>query len=1500
MLLRKRGWKSVICVLLCVAMMLSLGVTAFAGNADPSTLETAERALVLDYGFESIENGVVEDRSGNQFDGQLSGDQAALAGGVTGNGLALNGGYVRIPAKAIQGLTDVTISAQVYIKNLTPHSDYNGEAAIVKPTTLLFAGVADHSKSYAMLNTQSFDFDTFHEGCGWTINTPSYNEVRMAAAVDQHPAEGKWSDLAMVQEGTTVRVYLDGQLVREQTGVTAHLGDVYVDENTPVYIGRSDWGDFAPDGVIDNFRIYNYAMTAEELPRTDLVLDYEFEALEDGKVRDLSGNGFDGEVAGTAALTEAATGMGLNLEGAGDYVRVPAAVLKDLTDASIVGQVKLSSLMDVTGLFAGGSASGTFMSLNAKGIYAPEAGYQEGFTYAIQGKSGTQRRPTAKLEDVVPAGEWCTFAWVQSGSTVSLYLNGTLVATGDVGGDTLRDIYVNDETELYLGKPLDNWGDPKSYGIFDSFRIYSRALDASEIPGKPVEPEPPYVPTPFEEQVDYIQRAVNYLMNDGDALPQAKLDGVSVAWTLLEGDAEIRDGKLCKTETSQERQPVRLQAEVSMEGEQTQTLTFDHVTLMDPYVGYILSFFGVNGWENTDTTDAENFRIAYSYDGLHWSALNNNEAIVKPTKTVNDQGDPADAAALRKRVRDPFIMRNKDGSFTLMATQGWDHPNLFFWHSDDLTTFENERLIKVVSSSNGAGATGGRAWAPEGTYDPITDQYYVYWSDPNGNGGRSCTYYNTSADLETFSEVGVLFDPQGRHIDANIIKFDGTYYMDYRSYLGAYNTEGLDGIRMAKATKLGDRTFTSYTGDLNPWRSDSAAEGSFLFKVNGENRWYLYWDYNDIHQFGVMETTNLDSGEWTSLGINKNMPSDNVRHGGCTPVTQKELDAILEKWNPDGEALTVKEVESFDDISVTEAVAFADLNLPETAEVLLSNGKKVRANVDWSGEYQPGVSGSYPLTGTLSFSDEVKQSVKAASITSTRTASLTVAADIQTVQVSGVSLDKQTLELKAGESSALTAVVMPETATDKSVSWESSDESVASVENGTVTAKKPGTAVITVKTNDGGKTASCTVTVSCAHTELTAHAAKAATCTEAGSKAYWTCECGKWFYDAEGKTEITDHNDVILNALSHDFSDAWSSDDNEHWHECSRCDAVDAKAAHTWNEGEITTPATETENGVKTFTCTVCDRTKTEIIPAIGHQHKATFVAGKAATCHETGLKDAWYCAGCGKYFAEEACTTEIDRVIAVDPTNHVGETELRNAKVPTYTEDGYTGDTYCLGCGAMLAKGQVIPATGGSGIILPILPVNPGTPSYELPFVDVPEGEWYYESVYYAWDAGLINGTSPTTFRPDNTLTVAEAIKLAAALHQLESEGKVTLRNGQVNWYDTYVAYAVKEGIIEAKYQRYTVSQMNAPATRREFVHILHGALDDYAAINAIGENAIPDVKTGDTYAAEIYDFYRAGILTGSNAQGTFHPESSIKRSEVAAILIRMYDPSMRLEKTL
>lgn len=81
------------------------------------------------------------------------------------------------------------------------------------------------------------------------------------------------------------------------------------------------------------------------------------------------------------------------------------------------------------------------------------------------------------------------------------------------------------------------------------------------------------------------------------------------------------------------------------------------------------------------------------------------------------------------------------------------------------------------------------------------------------------------------------------------------------------------------------------------------------------------------------------------------------------------------------------------------------------------------------------------------------------------------------VLVTGVSLDKTSAELEVGDTLTLTATVAPDTATNKNVSWSSSAEKVATVENGTVTAVAVGTADITVKTTDGGKEATCTITV---------------------------------------------------------------------------------------------------------------------------------------------------------------------------------------------------------------------------------------------------------------------------------------------------------------------------------------------------------------------------------------------------------------------------------------
>jgi len=97
------------------------------------------------------------------------------------------------------------------------------------------------------------------------------------------------------------------------------------------------------------------------------------------------------------------------------------------------------------------------------------------------------------------------------------------------------------------------------------------------------------------------------------------------------------------------------------------------------------------------------------------------------------------------------------------------------------------------------------------------------------------------------------------------------------------------------------------------------------------------------------------------------------------------------------------------------------------------------------------------------------------SIIDTKTFNVTKPSEI--IRVTGVTLDKTSLSLQVGSTYQLTATVYPDNATNKNVTWTSSNSSIATVDNGLVTAKAIGTAVITVTTEDGNKTASCTVTV---------------------------------------------------------------------------------------------------------------------------------------------------------------------------------------------------------------------------------------------------------------------------------------------------------------------------------------------------------------------------------------------------------------------------------------
>lgn len=186
--------------------------------------------------------------------------------------------------------------------------------------------------------------------------------------------------------------------------------------------------------------------------------------------------------------------------------------------------------------------------------------------------------------------------------------------------------------------------------------------------------------------------------------------------------------------------------------------------------------------------------------------------------------------------------------------------------------------------------------------------------------------------------------------------------------------------------------------------------------------------------------------------------------------------------------------------------------------------------------------------------------------------------------------------------------------------------------------------------------------------------------------------------------------------------------------------------------------------------------------------------------------------------------------------------------------------------------------------------------------FIDVYGHDWYFDYVVSAVERGLINGKTADTYVPAGSLTLAETVKLAAVMHQLYHTGKVSLTGSGLNWYTPYVEYAVANRIVDAAFLGYDRDAMNSAVSRREFVDIFYDALPEsrYTAINSVADNAIPDVKTGDANASEIYTFYRAGILTGSDGYGTFHPADGILRREVAAILSRMFDDSLRQSITL
>ena len=218
-----------------------------------------------------------------------------------------------------------------------------------------------------------------------------------------------------------------------------------------------------------------------------------------------------------------------------------------------------------------------------------------------------------------------------------------------------------------------------------------------------------------------------------------------------------------------------------------------------------------------------------------------------------------------------------------------------------------------------------------------------------------------------------------------------------------------------------------------------------------------------------------------------------------------------------------------------------------------------------------------------------------------------------------------------------------------------------------------------------GETKDVTLDNPLSHTWDSGKVSKKPTCTETGIKTYTCTNCGT---TREETIESTGH----LHKETKDQKAATCTEDGYTGDiYCSDCGTklesgtVINKLGHTWDNGVITKEATETEEGVKTYTCKTCGETKTEKIPVTSH-HWDQGTITKKATCTENGEK-TYHCTdeGCDKTWIE-----------TIPATGHQ-HTELRDKKTATCGEDGYSGDLYCKDCGQLISKGAVVKATGHS-----------------------------------------------------------------------------------------------------------------------------------------------------------------------------------------------------------
>lgn len=559
-----------------------------------------------------------------------------------------------------------------------------------------------------------------------------------------------------------------------------------------------------------------------------------------------------------------------------------------------------------------------------------------------------------------------------------------------------------------------------------------------------------------------------------------------------------------------------------------------------------------------------------------------------------------------------------------------------------------------------------------------------------------------------------------------------------------------------------------------------------------------------------------------------------------------------------------------------------------------------------------------------------------------------------TYKVTGVSLNKDSLTLDVGASDTLTATITPNNATNKNVTWSSDNQNVATVENGKVTAVGVGTATITVTAADGsGKSATCSVTVNAQPTyqiavapeelnfssiydDQAAPAAQMVTITNTGNQSVTLTQPTAENYEigtlsattlAPNETAtFTVQPKAGLSAGKYNETIAVSGENG-----ATASVAVSFSVRERPYTPPVNPPTSPTVSE-KTIDA-INDAEPGETVSVALEDGDTTLdkevfetLAGQDITL-EISLENGVIWTVNGTDIPADADLSDLDLGVALNTdgipanvvnaiTGEIGTVQLTLAHdgdfdftltlaAPLGVENaGYWANLYHYNettqqldfeAAALIDEdgNAALPMNHASQYAIVIDDVSheeqPTTPVSDL-FSDVPANAWYIDAVQYAYDNGLMTGTSATTFEPNTSTTRA---MIVAILHRLENgpmaddAGFTDVTDGA--WYADSVNWAASVGVV-AGFEDNTF-RPNDAITREQMAALLY----NYAAYKGYDVSASADLSgysdQPSAWAEEVMQWaVGEGLISGTSAT-TLDPQGNATRAQVSAILQRFLE---------